>query len=110
MNIRHSSPARFITGTPAGVDLAPRTKHLRELIIRIDGKDLCIGCGLGQHEPETSETSCTYKGYTYHSPFFCICCGIQICYPQFAFARHCGYCDTGLCQRDIDAIRMGARR
>ena len=82
-----------------GVDLTPDWKSERELV----EVNCCLGCmGFGKyfHEPDPPEVIIRFREYDYTAPFFCFCCGIQICARQFAYGRNCGYCDTGQCERD----------
>lgn len=102
---RHSDPYQYVaTGVPSGEDLTPDWKTERELRL-VDGNNdqFCVGCGgFGKyfHEPDPTDTVIRFREYEYKLPFFCLCCGIQICARQFAYGRNCGYCDTGQCHRD----------
>ena len=60
-------------------------------------KQICLTCG-GFHEPDSSDCWVEFRGYRFHPPFKCMCCGKEICARQFAFGRCCGVCDTGACQ------------
>lgn len=67
----------------------------------------CLGCG-GRHRPDPLEAYVDFKGHRFTAPFFCLCCGLQICLRQFCFGRACGVCDTGACERGNRAFRPEA--
>lgn len=69
----------------------------RELEVEAGDKTLCLGC-FGEHEPDSEDTWIDFGGYRFRKPFFCLCCGLEICARQWAFGRACGKCDTGVCQ------------
>ena len=57
-----------------------------------------------------------YEGWQFRPPFICMCCGIEVSAPQWAFGRACGRCDTGVCEVDmmrydhpLPSFREGAR-
>lgn len=56
----------------------------------------CLSC-FGQHEPDSLDSYVIFRGYKFSPPFYCICCGKEICGRQFAFGRCCGACDMGAC-------------
>jgi len=35
-----------------------------------------------------------YRGWRFTPPFFCMACGIEVCWHQWAFSRSCGACDV----------------
>lgn len=67
---------------------------MQEAIRTKDG--LCLACG-GHHDPDPEDTYVDFKGYRFKPPFYCMCCGKEICGRQFAFGRCCGVCDMGAC-------------
>lgn len=71
------------------------------------GEDFCPTCG-GVHEPDTDEVYVDFRGYRFHKPFLCMCCGKEICARQFAFGRCCGLCDMGACQLGSRVYRPSA--
>lgn len=60
---------------------------------------VCRSC-YGHHAPDGNEIYVVFRGEKITPPFFCLCCGKQICARQFAYGRMCGVCDTGSCQTD----------
>ena len=83
---------------PVGADLTPSVTVQR--LLQRPGRfaTLCVGCD-GYHDE--ADTRIEFRGYTYTPPFFCLCCGIQVCARQFAWARMCGYCDTARCWKGV---------
>ncbi len=64
--------------------------------VETSGKDVrCPCCGGGLDEEPTWVEG---MGYRFTSPFYCICCGTEICGRQFAYSRTCVMCDMGICQ------------
>lgn len=61
----------------------------------------------GKHKPDTPMCYVEFDGRRYRPPFQCLCCGKEICGPQFAFGRNCGYCDMGRCQKGLRAAEEG---
>lgn len=57
---------------------------------------ICLACG-GKHDPDPPDSYVIFEGYKFTPPFYCICCGKEICGRQFAFGRCCGPCDMGAC-------------
>jgi len=70
-------------------------------------KTFCLTCG-GEHEPDSPDCWVDFRGYRFHPPFRCMCCGEEICARQFAFGRCCGACDVGACQTNNRAYRKEA--
>ena len=65
---------------------------------KLTTRDLyCPSCG-GHHEEDPPDIYVGFRGYRFAKPFYCICCGWELCSKQFAFARACSLCDTGACQ------------
>ena len=65
---------------------------------KLTTRDLyCPSCG-GHHEEDPPDIYVDFRGYRFTKPFYCICCGKELCSKQFTFARACGFCDTGACQ------------
>jgi len=50
------------------------------------------------HEIPPQDLYFDFKGWRFRPPFHCMCCGMEICYTQWAFGRSCGTCDTGQCR------------
>lgn len=70
-------------------------------------KVFCYACG-GEHEPDPPDCWVDFRGYRFHPPFKCMCCGKEICARQFAFGRCCGPCDMGACQTNNRAFPKSA--
>lgn len=70
-------------------------------------KVFCLACG-GEHVPDPPDCWVDFRGYRFHPPFRCMCCGKEICARQFAFGRCCGACDIGACQTNNIAFRKSA--
>lgn len=45
------------------------------------------------HERIPADLFFDYRGWKFTAPFICMCCGIEICFRQWAFSRSCGPCD-----------------
>jgi len=67
----------------------------------------CLGCG-GEHEPDPADAYVIFRGYKFSPPFYCICCGKEICGRQFAFGRCCGACDMGACDINSRVYSLSA--
>ena len=57
----------------------------------------CCG-GVVEKEPLWVEA----YNYRYTSPFYCLCCGREICGNQFSYGAACAWCDMGKCNRETD--------
>ena len=89
-------------------DLTPATvypRDLRALTMEGERSTFCEGCG-GFHKPDPPNYLIGFKGHRYTPPFYCLCCGIQICARQFTYGRLCGYCDTGECHKTGEHPRL----
>jgi len=65
---------------------------------KLTTRDLyCPSCG-GHHEEDPPDVCVDFRGYRFTKPFYCICCGKELCFKQFTCARACSFCDTGACQ------------
>jgi hypothetical protein len=73
-----------------------------------DGQRYCLGCGFGVHEPDSEDAWVGNGNMLFVRPFLCLCCGKEICGPQFAFGRMCGACDMGTCQPANSSYRETA--
>ena len=74
----------------------PKKVYPRNLYPNDD--EFCIGCG-GEHRPDPADCYIDFRGIRFKPPFYCLCCGIQICAAQFSWGRLCGRCDMGKCNR-----------
>jgi len=71
----------------------------------------CVGCG-GDHDPDPPDAYVDFEEHHFTAPFFCLCCGLQICLRQFCYGRACGVCDSGTCEpgnRSFDALYRHTR-
>jgi hypothetical protein len=53
-------------------------------------------CAFGPflHKPQPPDIHFIYRGWKFTPPFICMCCGIEVCFRQWAFSRSCGSCDV----------------
>jgi hypothetical protein len=69
----------------------------------------CLDCSKVHEADDSINLITLYRGWTYKEPFFCLCCGLQICLPKFALSQHCNYCDTGQCHIDFKQAGLAAK-
>jgi len=71
----------------------------------IGDREICLGCG-GQHVPDSPDTWVQWGRWRFYPPFYCLCCGREICARQFAYGKCCGICDMGACDPNNSVYRL----
>lgn len=94
--IKHHNP-KLYGDQELGLNLLPERTERRIMYDYKEGREYCVGC-CQMHQADKPDALVKRKGCTYEAPFFCLCCGVQICESQFAFYSYCVYCQSGACQ------------
>jgi integrase len=53
-----------------------------------------------------TEVYVDFRGWRWHPPFRCLCCGIEVDARQWAYGRCCPRCDTGACDSRSTSFKV----